>query len=378
MQELVGRLTALDPEASESLKVIAYFDALVEGHASLEVLLRGAAVLSGCAAGFRAGATTMRVDSSGRRMRDSAARAGAPDQAQAADTTWPAHPLPDGGIAWIERSTAAHANDAMVLERLAIGLSISIDQGNPAGLERRALEILLDTDETTDARGAAAHRLRLDGVTEARIAATPAAGSPDNPRSVVIDTAAGRVRARILLPGDDAAETIGRASGRSSSGSAGAEGDGSVGGDARTGIGIASAPADLAASWASALIALRMTSAREPVLRADDLGVVLLAAEAADAGRPTHPDVRAVSAVVAADSRSRTDRGADALDVLDALARAESVRGAATLAGVHHSTMQARAADLADALGFDPRTPAGRVRLSDALRLHRLATTRFD
>src|SRR6478609_7034590 len=87
MQELVGRLTALDgtdatrllrrqvasgtvsgvewrpllrrvrlnPQASESLKILAYFDALVDGHANPEVLLRGAAVLSGCAAGVASG-----------------------------------------------------------------------------------------------------------------------------------------------------------------------------------------------------------------------------------------------------------------------------------------------------------------------------------
>ena len=61
MQELVVRLTTLDPEVSESLKVIAYFDALVEGHASMEVPLRGAAVLTECAAGC----TTWAVPSPG-------------------------------------------------------------------------------------------------------------------------------------------------------------------------------------------------------------------------------------------------------------------------------------------------------------------------
>lgn len=41
MQELVGRLTALDAEATETIKVIAYFDALVAGHASTQVILPG-------------------------------------------------------------------------------------------------------------------------------------------------------------------------------------------------------------------------------------------------------------------------------------------------------------------------------------------------
>lgn len=331
MQELVGRLTALDPEASESLKVIAYFDALVEGHAGLEVLLRGAAVLTGCAAGFTSGPTAMRVDEAGRRAHAQDAGPGA------GDARWPAHPLPGGGRVWLERVGAAHANDAMVLERLAIGLSITLDRGSPVAQERRALEILLASDETPDARADAVHRLRLDAVPLVRIAASPAAGSTNDPRSVVLATPAGRVRARVVLPGDVVLDQD-------------ASGDPSRRSEPqRVGIGSATAPVDLAASWASALLALRMTSPREPVLSADDLGVVLLAAEAADA-----------------------------LDVLDALSRTDSVRAAAALSGVHHSTMQARAADLAEAIGFDPRTPGGRVRLSDALRLHRLATTRFD
>lgn len=51
MQELLGRLTALDPEASESLKVVSYFDTLVTAGAGLDALLRGAAALSGVVAG---------------------------------------------------------------------------------------------------------------------------------------------------------------------------------------------------------------------------------------------------------------------------------------------------------------------------------------
>ncbi|MFB2599681.1 helix-turn-helix domain-containing protein [Herbiconiux sp. P17] len=367
-------MTALDPEASESLKVIAYFDALVEGHAGLEMLLRGAAVLCGCAAGFTTSAPnapnapTMRVDARGQRRRTGEPTTPAP---AAAGEPWPTHPLPDGGCVWIERTGAPHANDAMVLERLAIGLSISLDRASPAVQERRALEILLAPDETPDARADAVRRLRLDGIPLVRIVAQPARETRDDPRGVVVETAAGRVRARILLPNEEQASNSAAPAGPA------VDTVKATSTTMRVGIGTAAAPADLAVSWASAVLALRMTSPREQVLRADDLGVVLLAAEAADAGRATHPDVAAVGAV-AAEARGGNDRITDALEVLDALARTDSVRAAATLAGVHHSTMQARAADLAEVLGFDPRMPAGRVRLSDALRLHRLATTRFE
>ncbi len=56
MQELAGRLTALDPEASASLRVIASFDALVAGGVGIEALVRAAAVLGGTIAGARIGA----------------------------------------------------------------------------------------------------------------------------------------------------------------------------------------------------------------------------------------------------------------------------------------------------------------------------------
>lgn len=53
MKELAGRLSALDPEASETLKVIAYFDKLVDGRVGPDGMLRGAAVLCGAPMGHR-------------------------------------------------------------------------------------------------------------------------------------------------------------------------------------------------------------------------------------------------------------------------------------------------------------------------------------
>ena len=55
MQDLLGRLTALDPDASETLKVVTYFDALVARSVGVESMVRGAAVLSGATVGQRDG-----------------------------------------------------------------------------------------------------------------------------------------------------------------------------------------------------------------------------------------------------------------------------------------------------------------------------------
>ncbi|WP_291052653.1 helix-turn-helix domain-containing protein [Herbiconiux sp.] len=338
MQELVGRLTALDATATESLKVISYFDALVDGHANVEVLLRGAAILSGCAAGFSVDGRTVRVDDSGAR------RAGPPGD-------WASHAFGDGGRAWIERDGAPHTNDAMILERLALALDIAVERTSPTAASRRALESVLDPDSTAEARSSAIARLRLDAGSAYRAVAVPAstAWSMTDSPSVVLRTPVGSVRALILEA--RAANALDRA------------------GQERMGIGPAVAPEALDTSWASALVALRLTSLREPVQEADRLGVILALAESEHAAR-TAPDVDAVAELI------RTQPQLEPF--LDALAEAESVRAAAQQLRLHHSTVQAKVTALEHSLGFDVRTPRGRVRLTLALALHRLAQNRFD
>lgn len=336
MQELVGRLTAVDAEATETLKVIAYFDALVNGHATTEVLLRGAAVLSGCAAGQTVGGKTMRVDATGAR-------------AAATPGDWPSRSFGDDGIVWIERSGTAHANDEMILERLAIAAGIAYERTSPAAASRRALETIIDEQATAEARSDAAKRLRLDPQSRYRVIASieskPGAHGDRRP-TVVVGTPYGPVRAALAVHTEEA-PTAGRA-----------------------GIGIPSTPASLPEAWASALVALRLSSARDPVVDAVDLGALLPLALSADTAAHEMPDVAALSTLISAHP--------DAEPLLEALAVTESLRAAGVEAGLHHSTVQARAGHYSEALGFDIRSPRGRVRLSLALALHRLRTTRFE
>ncbi|TQL53073.1 PucR-like helix-turn-helix protein [Subtercola boreus] len=336
MQELVGRITALDPVASDSLRVISYFDTLVEGHASAEALLRAASVLTGCGVGFVAEETVMRVDSAGARSADP----GVPEGGR-----WPSHAVGEGWYAWIERSGSAHVNDAMVLERLSFGLRISLERTHPVAIARRNLEILIDAAESPDARAAAARRLRVDtGLL--RLVAAPAADSGAEPGagSVVVDTLVGRVRARIVREG--AGAPLGR-----------------------LGLGLLLPATDAPRSWQTALLALRLSTEAEPVIDASALGGMLLLAEAAETSSHPQPDVEAIDRLVQDDPRNLAN--------LELLVRAESVRAAAASTGVHHSTMQARVSELSERLGFDVRSSEGRVRLSLALRLHHLATNRF-
>ena len=208
------------------------------------------------------------------------------------------------------------------------------------------MHTLLDNTCATSERVAAAKTLGLAPTTRYRAIATPAtAERPGAGPSAVLSTPAGEVRAEIVLSTD-----VVRAP--------------------RVGIGIAASPADLARSWLSALTALRLTSENEPVLFADDLGSLLLLAEISPNGAPENCDLQSLGVVIRESPRI--------LPMLDTLAASESLRAAAQSLGFHHSTVQSRAEDLSGKLGFDVRTSRGRTRLSVALALYRLETTRFD
>jgi hypothetical protein len=86
--------------------------------------------------------------------------------------------------------------------------------------------------------------------------------------------------------------------------------------------------------------------------------------------RRAAPDLAALERVLHRDGR--------ALNLFGSLLATDSLRGAAGELGLHHSTLQARVAELSTELGYDIRRPDGRTRLSLALSLHLLATNRFE
>jgi len=325
MQELVGRLTALDPQASETLKVVSYFDTLVGGGVGLDSLLRGAAVLTGTAAGYAAskGGRSLRVGPGGDQL----------VMTDAAASDWPSRETSDGSRVWLERDGAAHANDAMVLERLA--LAVAITTARRSNTSDAAVEVVVSAGASSAERAVAAAKLRLDAAPAIRVVVLGAEGpSPiEGPTSVV---ATSRGLARVVL----------------------VVGEVRVPAGVRAGIGVAGAADRLPSSFASALIALRLGTSVEPVVDAAELGALLFVAEAADRHDEPHPDAAALAAL---DARGRS--------VLDAVADAGSVRAAASDLGMHHSSVQARLDALAEVLGYDPRTPAGRTRYALARAL---------
>lgn len=334
MQELVGKLSALDPEASESLKVIGFFDTLVSAQASVAALARSAAVLAGVPAGARAGAAgrIVRAGPAGARM-DEGSPAG-----------WPSLDVRGGVTVWIEREGSSHANDAMLLERFAIAVSITLSRVDFDARDHRTAEIVVDATASIEERTAAATRLRLNLHGRMRaIALSADAPLPSAPVSGLISTLFGF--AQVLLV-DESFTGFGE----------------------RAGVGLAVEHTRLPESWASALVALRLSDDANRIVHADELGPLLMLAEAADAGLEPHPDAVELSRF--ADDRS-------SLATLDAVIDKGSVRGAALALGLHHSTVQARLAALTEALGYDVRTTIGRTRYTLSRTLQRLHDARI-
>jgi len=323
MQELVGRLTALDPEASETLKVVSYFDALVAAGVGLEALLRGAAVLSGTVAGAELRGRIARRDPTGARATDAATTVRSPSREVA------------GGSVWIERDGAHHANDEMVVERLALAVELVESRRTPEGV----LDVAIDAARTPAERAAALGRLRITPETRVCVVARPGPSAAGGGLTTLVATPYGILRA--ILDTDGAPDSSAT--------------------PAPAGIGTWVRADRLPESWDAAVAALRLTDARHPVVDATELGALVLLARDYD---PEHPPEDVV-ALARLDDR--------ALEVLAALVEADSARAAATALGMHHSTVQSRYESLCRELGYDPRSALGRSRFTAAELLLRLS-----
>ena len=336
MQQLLAKISALDPAASLTLRVIACFDELIIGNVNTRGLLSAAASLSGCNAGFR-------QDQPRRTVRVTPQGEFAPTDG--VEPTGLTHHA-DGLTVWLEREGPKHANDDMILERLALAVRIRCGQGTQDLDNRRDLGVVLDGSVPVDQRVVAASRLGLHNTAQHRVVAAPLfalwASRPGGPEDVVA-TAFGSMHA-VVVPASCA--TVEATS---------------------AGIGIATDVEHLPHSFRTAVVALRLCSPpATPVVTADEYGGLI--GLLADAPSDAHiPDVELLDEVM---------KHTWACPTLDVLIRAGSLRQAARLGGVHHRTMQTRVETIAEMVGFDPLDGLGRTRLGIAYLVWRLRNSR--
>lgn len=341
MDALVVRLSQLDVEAAGALRVVQFYDTLMRRRVDLPALARASAGLAACVAGIRLHGTG-RVTRFGADGRE-ATGAGSPRSTEAPVVL-------DGeelGAVWLERPGSPRPLDELLLDRLAIAVAATVERYGPARttMADPALVELVVSASTDDAARERALRLlgfppdlRLHVLavrSERPLDRLAALVCPERPAKAAPVGGVGVVLAAAVDPA-------------------------ALPADVRAGVGAAAAPER---GWQEARVALRFTTARQPVVRYADLGAVALLAELAPDRVRANPDVAAVAAVAGT--------AAD-LDTLDAYCRTGSVRRAADLLHLHHSSVARRIDQLGAALGIRLTDPDGLLRARMALTAWRL------
>ncbi|MFF2304246.1 helix-turn-helix domain-containing protein [Streptomyces sp. NPDC058128] len=377
MEALAVRLSGLDPYVDGALRIVAFYDTLMRRRVDLPALARASAGLAECVAGvgLRGTGRTIRVGPDGRE---------APDPAgPVSGTVAVVLDEEEIGTVWLERAGPAGPLDEVLLDRLALAVAGAVERYGPARTtmaDPALVELVIgaETDEAARARA-----LRLLGFAAGPVVRVAAVRSPRLP----LDQVGGAVcpggtvkAARIGGVGVLLASAVDRD--RFPAG-------------VRAGLGAADRP-DLA--WREARTALRLTTAREPVLEHAELGALALLAEVPREVLRGNPDVAALVRLAGApgdpeeDARGNGDdreaqapreareaqtprearEALDTLNTLEAYCAAGSLRRAADALHLHHSSVARRVDLIGRALSVDLTTPTGLTRARMALAAWRL------
>ncbi|MCD9197915.1 helix-turn-helix domain-containing protein [Aeromicrobium wangtongii] len=329
---LAGRLEALDPDAGAALRVISYFDALVENRAGLESVVRGAATLSNHRAGLedveRGSRILIQPD-------------GARVPYESPDDDWLKVTVTEGVMMWLAVPTPAPPVQMIVLERGALAARAVLDRTRsrtgPKREDPALVEVLLDATYSQQDRAAAAHQLGIGTETLCNVFA-----SYDDDLNVMHPAAA--PLGWHPRPADRDTQ--------------------------RGGFGPAVRALDLPQTVELARMAACFTAegtAADPgprLVHADELGSLILLARSIGDTPPSMPDIAALEAAAATAPWM--------LATLEAFACHGSLRAAAAGLTVHHSTLQERISHAERMLGWSLREVAGHLRLSSALMVRRL------
>ncbi|MDL4821478.1 helix-turn-helix domain-containing protein [Actinomadura opuntiae] len=340
MKGLLLRLSGLDADAENAVRVIGFFDRLIAGRASPRALVRATATLAECPAGLADPARGVSLRSE--------PGAGAQERA--------VREFSETGRVWLERAGTPLPLDDIVLERFAIAAAVLLENGRDEPDDAALVELVLSADAAEVDRSRALRTLRFEPAAPLHVLAV--AGTGTGVQAVL--GALGR-DARAASPGRMHAvltrEVPAELERRPPHG-------------ARIGVGPALPGVEAPEAWRRARAALRFTTLGDglpAVVRHDRLGGL-----AAVAARLRPADIAEVADVAALDRLAAEPHGDDVLEVLVAFCATGSTRKAAARVHRHHSTIAARLAQAERHLGFSFHAPGGRLRLELALLLRHL------
>ncbi|MER6028466.1 helix-turn-helix domain-containing protein [Streptomyces sp. NPDC001851] len=341
MEALAERLSQLDAQVEGAIRVVMFYDTLMRRRVDLPALARASAGLAECVAGIRLHGTGQSI-----RMSPDGREAPAPRHPVSATT-----PITldeeEIGTVWLERPGPPVPLDDVLLDRLAIAAAAVVERYGPARTtmaDPALVELVISADSDEAAR---ARALRLLGFAADLPVHVVAVRSPlplDQVGRLLCPTRP--VKAAPLADvGVILATTVDRAR---------------VPAGVRAGIGAAESPDR---SWREARTALRFTTARRPVVHHDALGALALLAQLPRNAARDNADVAAIARIAG--------NPAD-LETLDAYCAAGSLRRAADLLHLHHSSVARRLEQIGKTLAIDLTEPAGLLRAALALTAWRL------
>jgi hypothetical protein len=341
MEVLVARLSQLDPEAEGALRVVMFYDTLMRRRVELPALARASAGLAECVAGIRLHGTGQVI-----RMSPDGMTASAPALPASATAPITLDEEEIGGV-WLERPGSPFSLDQLLLDRLAIAAAAVVEKYGPARTtmaDPAVVELVISADSDEAARDRALRLLGFAPAVPVRVIAARSQLPLDQVGSLVCP---GRpVKAASLADvGVILATSLDPA--RFPDG-------------VRAGIGAAERPDR---SCQEARTALRFTTARQPVVHYDDLGLVALLAQVSQDAARDSADVAAIARIAA---------NLEDLDTLDVYCTTGSVRRAADLLHLHHSSVARRLDQLGKSLGLELSEPTGLIRAKLALTAWRL------
>lgn len=357
---------ALDPHTEGALKVIEFYDTLVEHAATLEACVRASGSLSRCVAGLRDHDSTWSIRFN--EMGFPAEGDPSPSMTQVVRVETSVV-----GEVWLERPGEPGDLDELILERFARAAGALWRRNTPVRSVASRVQSLLLTDLTPEDREKMLWRLGFDlsrplnlmavqpddvltlATELTRVRDAVAQAGPD-PQPAVC-AAIGSVGAIIAQPVSQSEDTSLRA----------------LPEDCRARIGLRRdcQVADLPDAWQKANAALRFGRVLGfgPVVDHHELGALELLEGITSGAVARNDDVRRL------DELAASRNGDQALRTLEAFLIHDSVRKAAASMFVHQSTLQYRLAQLELALGFSLTSQKGRLRAAVAVTTWRLTRT---
>ncbi len=348
------------------MRVIAFFDMLLERRASPRALVQATAGLAQCVVGWRrSNGTVIRL---------------APSAAESRQINFPPCPsaeleLGDHGVVWLERVGAPEPFDELVLERLALVAGALSSGPSPRAGDREevdATRLLLDSTRSEDARAAAARALGLRVGRPVIVVAVrhctkrdPSVWARDLAEQcwpadrvhVTSQDGLAAVVVQQVVTYDTVENSLTEHITRRTPAESGLEPD------LRAGTGTPRPATQAHLSWEEAKTALRFAGATraDVVVSYERLGSLSLLARIPTAVLCEDPGVRAIAELRAKPS------GADQLGVLQAFCRTGSLRQASAELHLHHSTVASHLTRIGAKVNWDLHTPLGRLSALTAL-----------